>query len=174
MPHRGNIRQPATADGRIHMGEPRTYEFACHFTTQLDEATVPALWQEVIGLIQRHGGTVSLAQEPQKQRLSYPILHQRQSFFGWAQFTLSEAEGSPSLLAELAEWARLHPQVLRHIVLKLEPESDKRAAKQAQHLERKAAKQAKEGAQQKKTAVETPSEDKGKLEKQLEDILGNL
>ena len=170
MPRRGNIRQPATADGRNHMGEPRTYEFACHFTTQLDEATVPALWQEVIGLIQRHGGTVSLAQEPQKQRLSYQIAHQSQSFFGWVQFT-SDQE---ALLAELTEWARLHPQVLRHIVLKLEPESDKRAAKQAQHLERKAAKQAKEGSQQKKTTAETPSEDKGKMEKQLEDILGNL
>ena len=72
------------------------------------------------------------------------------------------------------EHARLHPEILRHVTLKLEHESDKRAAKQAEHLERKAAKQAREGAAQKKTVTEKKSEDTGKLEKQLEDIIGNL
>ncbi len=152
------------------MDEQRNYEFAYHITTQLDEARVPQIQQEVEALIAKHGGIIIAAQPPQPKRLSYPIAHQRQSFFGWVQFTASAGE----LLAELDEWARLHPEVLRHVTLKLEPESDKRAAKQQAHLERKAAKQAREGAAVKKTAPEKPAEDKGKLEKQLEEIIGNL
>ena len=74
----------------------------------------------------------------------------------------------------LEEFCRMHPEVLRHIVLKLESESDKRAAKQAEHLERKAAKQAKEGSLQKKTVTEKKAEDTGKQDKELEDVLGNL
>lgn len=152
------------------MVESRTYEFACHLTTQMDEAAVPALWQEVQALISKHGATIAAEQQPQRQRLSYEIKHQRQSFFGWVQFTTDKEE----LLHELEEWARLHPQVLRHIVLKLEAESDKRAAKQAEHLERKAAKQAKESAAVKKTTPEKKAGDETKLEEQLEDVIGNL
>jgi ribosomal protein S6 len=152
------------------MVETRNYEFACHFTTKLDEATVPAKWSEVQALIAKNGGTITAEQQPAKQRLSYPILHQRQSYFGWVQFSTE----SDTLLPELNEWARLHPEVLRHITLKLEAESDKRAAKQAAHLERKAAKQVKEASQQKKTVTEKKADDTGKQDKELEDVLGNL
>lgn len=152
------------------MEEPRNYEFAYHVTTQLEEAKVPAIQQEIEGIIARHGGAITASQAPQPRKLSYPIKHQRQSWFGWVQFSVSDE----TLLPELREWAALHPEVLRHVVLKLEHESDKRAAKQAEHLERKAAKAAREGAAQKKTTAEKPAEDKGKMEKQLEDIIGNL
>lgn len=152
------------------MVEPRNYEFACHITAQMDEAAVPAVWQQVQELIGKHGGTIAAEQQPQRTRLSYEIKHQRQSFFGWVQFSTDKEE----LLHELDEWARLHTEVLRHITLKLEPESDKRAAKQAEHLERKAAKQAREGAAVKKTSTEKKAEDTGKMEKDIEDILGNL
>jgi ribosomal protein S6 len=152
------------------MVEPRNYEFACHITTQIDEAKAPAIWSEVEALIQKHGGVIIFAQQPERKRLSYPIQHQTQAFFAWVQFSTDKEE----LLHEIEEWARLHPEILRHVMLKLEAESEKRAAKQAEHLERKAAKQAKEGAAVKKTVTEKPAADKGKLEKQLEDILGNL
>jgi ribosomal protein S6 len=152
------------------MVEPRNYEFACHITTQIDEAKVPAVWAEVEALISKNGGVITFAQQPERKRLSYPIKHQNQSFFAWVQFTTDREE----LLHELEEWARLHPEVFRHIVLKLEAESDKRATEQAAHLERKAAKQAKEGAAVKKTTPEKPAADKGKLEKDIEDIIGNL
>ncbi len=151
------------------MVESRNYEFACHITTQVDEAAVPALWAEVEAIIAKHGGTIAFAQQPERKRLSYPIKHQTQTFFAWVQF----ATESEELLAELKEWAT-RPEVMRHIVLKLEAESDKRAAKQAEHLERKAARQAKEGAATKKTTTEKPAADKGKMEKDLEDVLGNL
>lgn len=152
------------------MVESRNYEFACHITTQIDEAQVPTIWEKAQEIIGKHGGVITQSQPPQRQRLSYPIRHQQQSFFGWAQFSLDNAEG----LQELDEWARLHGDIFRHIILKLDTESDKRAAKQAEHLERKAAKQAREGAAQKKTTTEKKSGDSGKLEKQLEDVLGNL
>ena len=152
------------------MEEPRNYEFAYHITTQLDEARVPQIQQEIEAIVAKHGGVITASQSPQPKRLSYPIKHQGQSFFGWVQFTAEDEK----VLAELDEHARLHPEVLRHVTLRLEHESDKRAAKQAEHLERKAAKQAREGAAQKKTVTEKKSEDTGKLEKQLEDIIGNL
>jgi ribosomal protein S6 len=152
------------------MVEPRNYEFAYHLTTQMDEAKAPEIHAQVEALIAKHGGIITSSQQPSPKKLSYPIKHQRQSFFGWVQFSVE----SEALLPELDEWARLHTEVLRHIILKLEHESDRRAAKQAEHLERKAAKAAKEGAAVKKVATETPAQDKGKLEKQLEDIIGNL
>jgi len=151
------------------MVEPRNYEFACHFTTQLDEALLPQLWAQVTQAIAK-GGIITAEQPPQPQRLSYEINHQRRSFFAWVQFSTEQEE----LLQELEEWCRLHPEVLRHLVLKLEAESDKRAAKQAAHLERKAAKQAKEASQQKKTVVEKKAEDTGKLEEQIEEALENI
>lgn len=152
------------------MEENRNYEFAYHLTTQMDEANVPAIQQEVEQLITKHGGVITFSQQPERKRLSYEIQHQRQSFFAWVQFTAEDG----TLLPELDEWARLHPEVLRHITLRLEPESDKRALKQAEHLERKAAKAAKEGAAVKKTAPEKKAEDTVKLEKDIEDIIGNL
>lgn len=152
------------------MVESRNYEFAYHLTTQMDEARVPVIQQEVEALIAKHGGVITFAQQPERKRLSYPIQHQRQSFFAWVQFATENAE----LLADLDEWARHHAEVLRHVTLRLEAESDKRAQKQAEHLERKAAKAAREGAAQKKTLAETKAEDTGKLEQQIEDVIGNL
>jgi small subunit ribosomal protein S6 len=152
------------------MGEPRNYEFAYHITAQLDEARVPQIAAEVEALISKHGGIITASQQPERKRLSYQIRHQQQSFFAWVQFTTEQ----PELLTELDEWARLHTEVLRHIVLKLEAESDKRAIRQAEHLERKAAKAARESAATKKVPTEKKAEDGGKMERQLEDILGNL
>jgi len=152
------------------MEDSRNYEFAYHITTVLDEAKVPSIHADVEALIQKHGGVITSAQQPERKKLSYPIDHQTQSLFAWVQF----ATDSDALLPELDEWARLHIEVLRHVTLKLEPESDKRAIKQAEHLERKAAKAAKEGAAVKKTTAETPATDKGKLEKQIEDVIENL
>ena len=152
------------------MVESRNYEFAYHITTVLDETKVPSIHQEVEALISKHGGAITSSRQPERQKLSYPIKHQTQSFFAWVQFMTD----SDTLLPELDEWARLHTEVLRHVTLKLEPESDKRAVKQAEHLERKAAKVAREGAAAKKTTLETPAADTGKLEKQIEDVIGNL
>ncbi len=152
------------------MEESRNYEFACHITTLIDEAKVPAIWAEVEQMISKNGGVITFSQQPERKRLSYEIKHQQQSFFAWVQFSADNG----ALLPELDEWARLHPEVLRHITLKLEAESDKRALKQAEHLERKAAKAAKEGTAVKKTAPEKKAEDAGKLEQQIEDIIGSL
>jgi small subunit ribosomal protein S6 len=152
------------------MVESRNYEFAYHITTQLDEAKVPQIQQEVEALITRNGGVITSSQAPQPKKLSYSIDHQHQSFFGWTQFTAENG----LLLEELDEYARLNNDILRHVTLKIEAESDKRAAKQAEHLERKAAKAAREGTAVKKTVTEKKADDTGKLEKQLEDVIGNL
>jgi len=156
--------------GAIHMEESRNYEFAYHVTALLDEAKIPSIHQEVEQLIQKNGGVITSSQQPERRKLSYAIKHQTQSFFAWVVFSTD----SDTLLPELDEWARLHTEILRHVTLKLEHESDKRAIKQAEHLERKAAKIAREGAAVKKVTAEKPAENTGKLEKQIEDVIGNL
>ena len=145
------------------MEDSRMYEFGYHITTKLDEARVPQIHAEVEGLISKAGGTVMESHIPERRHLSYPIKHLTEVFFGWVTFGLENGE----FLAELDEWARLN-------TLRIEAESDKRATKQAAHLERKAAKAAKEGAAVKKTTSETKADDTGKQDTQLEDVLGNL
>ena len=88
------------------MEEPRTYEFACHITTKLDESKVPALWDEVQAIIQKHSAEVLSAQAPAPKRLSYEIRKEKQSLFAWIQFSTDNSD----LLSELDEWARLHPE----------------------------------------------------------------
>ncbi len=170
MLRKGQKRRFRKEQTTYHMVESRNYEFAYHITTVLDEAKVPAIHQEAAGLVQKHGGIITSEQQPERRKLSYAIKHQTQSFFAWMQFTTD----SDALLSELDEWARLNTEVLRYVILKLEPESDKRAIKQAEHLERKAAKAAREGTAAKKTTSETPAVDSGKLDKQVEDVIGNL
>lgn len=152
------------------MEDSRMYEFGYHITTKLDEARVPQIHAEVEGLISKAGGTVMESHIPERRHLSYPIKHENEAFFGWITFGLENGE----FLAELDEWARLNADIVRHITLRIEAESDKRATKQAAHLERKAAKAAKEGAAVKKTTSETKADDTGKQDTQLEDVLGNL
>ena len=47
----GQKRRPAQGIATYHMEESRNYEFAYHITTQLDEAKVPAIQQEVEALM---------------------------------------------------------------------------------------------------------------------------
>jgi len=154
--------------------ELRNYELGYHITMNVDEGRAPQVQSELEKLITDAGGTITFSQAPERRRLSYSIKHQRQAFFGWMQFSLAvpdpdEDEAIHSLEA-MDEYLRLHQDILRYVILRLEHEEDKRTAPLAASRERKAAQ---ETALPKKTE-EKKAEDTGKMEKELEEVIGNL
>lgn len=117
-------------------------------------------------------GNVLFSREPEKIRLSYPIKHNDNAFFGYIQFTVhpDDSVGEPtgaSALKELNDELKLNNDVLRYMIIKVPSAGQRREAvlKQVKAKER-AERRAKEKAA-------TPEETK-EMEKKLEDILGNL
>ena len=157
------------------MDEQRNYELAYHVNPTVEETKLTDIKMGLEKMITDAGGVIAFSQAPEKKHLSYPIDHQSQSFFGWAQFSLPRgelAEGQTDPLAVLDEYLRLNTDIMRHVILKLEVESEKQAAKAQARIDRAKQRASKEAAKEK----ETPKEEKrgGVIEKQLEDILGNL
>jgi len=75
------------------------YELGDHLDPALDE---PAAAQQRIvieKLATDKGATIVISKEPERTRLSYPINHQRASYFGYFRFTLENKDG----LAEMDE-----------------------------------------------------------------------
>lgn len=154
--------------------EFRNYELGYHVTTNVAEGRAEELKGELEKLVTDLGGSVTFSQSPELKKLSYQIKHQRQAFFGWIQFSLQErdeeAEETPEPLAALDEQLRLNNDLLRYVVLRLEPEEDKRTAPLAASRERKAAAEA----AQPRKVEEQKAENTGKLESDLEDVLEKL
>ncbi len=143
--------------------KPNNYELAYHLDPNLDENALRQNRQEIEQLIVSRAGVILFAKEPEKQHLSYPIGHEHSSFFGYIQFTLPDKEQ----LAGIDEQIRLHQSIMRHIVLRMEPESTKKTKPrsltgQQQARERKLKK------------GETPATPNPEMEKQLEEVIGNL
>lgn len=143
------------------------YELGYHITTNVSEGRDVGVKDELEKLVSGAGGAVTFSQAPERKRLSYPIKHQNQAFFGWMQFSLADREQLPGI----EEHLRLNGDILRYVILKLEPEKDKRTAPLAQAKERKAAKEA---AAKPRATTEKKAEDTGKMEKELEGVLENL
>ncbi|HXV26417.1 MAG TPA: 30S ribosomal protein S6 [Candidatus Paceibacterota bacterium] len=142
------------------------YELGYHVTTNVDEGRELAVKEELEKWVAEAGGNLMISQAPERRRLSYPINHQRQAFFGWMQFSLEDRSG----LAGLDEHLRHQPDILRYVILRLEPETDKRTEALAQVRERKA----KEAAAKPRPTEEKRAEDAGKLEQQVEEAIENL
>ena len=156
------------------MEDIRNYELGYHVTTNVEEGRQVQVKDELEKLVTDAGGTITFSQVPELRKLSYPINHQRQSFFGWIQFSLPVNENEPdaigATLAHLDEQLRLNNELLRYVVLKLEHEDDKRTAPLAASRERKAAAEA----AQPKKVDEKKAEDVGKMETELDEALENL
>lgn len=144
------------------MASPTLYELAYHLDPNLDESAVLKVRNELEQLITTHTGTIAFTKEPEKTRLSYPVRHERNSFLGWFHFTIADREQ----LAAIDEQMRLHHEVIRHVILKVEPTISKKAKVrsiigQQRDVERKA----------RKAPATTVNPE---LEKQLEEIIGGL
>lgn len=99
----------------------RRYELAYHLDGTKAPEEIPALHASIEQVVTSHGGTIVESKAPEATRLSYPIQHQRSSFFGWCHFTLEDTDQ----LALIDETLRLHKEVLRHIVLALDESAGK-------------------------------------------------
>lgn len=95
------------------------YELAFHLRPELEEPERVQKWQEIEGLIAKDGGVVTSSQPLKRQRLSFPISHQRQAYFGVINFRLPAENIHP-----LKEKLQLHEQILRFLILNL-PEEQK-------------------------------------------------
>ena len=90
------------------------YELGFHLVPELEEADLKNKTQELETNIARLGGVVLLNKEPRKQRLSYPINHKRQAFFGTINFK------SPTLtIDDLKNSLKLNESLLRYLIIKV-------------------------------------------------------
>lgn len=137
------------------------YELAYHIDSDLDEAQAAQAKETIETLVTSQGGIITFSKQPEKIRLSYEINHKRASYFGYLQFTMPDGEN----LIHIDEQMRLDKNIFRHLTLKLEPLSA-RQQKAAAHMktERPA----------KKAEAPVTEETRKEMEKQLEDVIGNL
>lgn len=144
--------------------QKQNYELAFHISPNLEQSRVAQIREELDKLITSHGGVITFTREPEKTRLSYPIRHERSAFFGYIQFSLNDA----SKLVEIEEQLRLNNDIMRYLMLKLQTDQERAKAlsKMAAHKERQ------ERRVKKPTAAKP--EDTKEMEKQLEDVIGNL
>lgn len=150
----------------------QNYELAFHISSNLGEADVQKMCQDLEKLATSHGGVILFTRNPERFRLAYPIKHQANAFFGYFNFGLELPESVNQIRDEL----RLNNNILRFLILKQEPESKKKkeedlVRKMAMAERRKARTRAAEKAVPK---TEAPKMDEGAIEKKLEEIIEKL
>ena len=143
------------------------YELAFHINPNLEEAKVREIKQSIEKIITSNKGVISYSKEPEKIRLSYEIKHQGNSYFGYIQFNLSEAQA----LDELNEQLKLNQDVLRYLIIKLPSDLQKRQSmlKQVKMRERQ-----EKRAQTKATTPRESKKESKELDKKLEEIIEGL
>ena len=141
------------------------YELAFHLNPNLEEAKVKEIKEKIESIITSNKGVVSYSKEPEKIRLSYDIKHHGNSFFSYIQFNLSEA----GALEELNEQLKLNPDVLRHLVIKLPSDLQKKQSM----LKQVKMREGQEKRAQTKSTAPIVGENK-ELDKKLEEIIEGL
>ena len=137
------------------------YELAFHLNPDMEETQARQLAQNIENYITSAGGVVSFKKEPERTRLSYPIKHNQQAYFGYVHFNLDNKEG----LATIDEQMRFNNDILRYLTVKVPADTSK--------VKFRFKPQKPKTVTEKPAEPKTPEETK-ELEKQLEDIIGNL
>jgi len=137
------------------------YELAYHLSPDFEETQVKQTTQSIENYITSNGGVVSFKKEPERTRLSYPINHNKQAYFGYVHFSLDNKEG----LATIDEQMRLNNDVLRHLTVKVPADMGKPKFRFKPQKSRITP----------ETPIIKPTPEQSKeLDKELEDIIGNL
>ena len=144
----------------------RNYELAFHINPNMDEARVAQISNEIQEQLTKNGAMVTFAKEPERQRLSYEIVHNATSYFGYVQFNIENPEG----LAGVEEYIKLNNDILRSLIVRLPSDAQKsqaleRQMKAKERLEKRAQASVKAG---------TPAVPNEKLDKEVEDIIEKL
>jgi len=143
------------------------YELAFHLNPNLEEVKVQEIRQKIESIITSNKGVISYSKEPEKTHLSYEIKHFGNGLFGYIQFNLSEAQA----LEELNEQLKLNPEVLRHLVIKLPSDLQK---KQSMLKQIKMRERLEKRVQTKITTQREPQKESKELDKKLEEIIEGL
>lgn len=146
----------------------QNYELAFHLNPNLEEAKAAEIKQNIEEIVTQNGGIISFSGNPAKIRLSYLINHKGNSYFGYTQFGLSSKES----LIHINEQLKLNSEIMRYLVIKMPSESEKKQAALKQMKFREKAGKRASAKTSAKTA--TPAPANKELDKQLEEIIGNL
>ncbi|MDO8495789.1 MAG: 30S ribosomal protein S6 [bacterium] len=141
------------------------YELGFHLLPETEEAEAGKKLHEIEESITQLGGKILASREPKRQHLSYEINHKKYSLFGTINF-----QAPTESIAQLESQLKLDDSVLRFLFLKIR--------ENAKYL-----KSLKESSSRTRTKTYTPPkpDDKPKeeikpevMEKQLEDVIGNI
>src|SRR5690348_5739586 len=148
----------------------RNYELAFHINPNLDEARIAEISNELKEQLAKGKATVTFAKEPERQRLSYAIKHNDNSYFGYIQFNIDPETAGTEGLAGVEEYIKLNNDILRSVILRLPSDAKKsqaleRQMKAKERLEKRAQAQA-------KNAPQAPTNEK--LDQEVEDIIEKL
>lgn len=91
-----------------------SYELGFHLLPEIEEGQLAGKTQEIEGVITKLGGAVINSRQPKKQHLSYPIDHQKYSYFGVINFKLPAGVSD-----QLRDTLKLDEAVLRSLILKV-------------------------------------------------------
>lgn len=142
----------------------QNYELAFHLNPNLEEAKAVEIKQNIEEIVIQNGGVISFSSNPIKTRLSYLINHMGTSYFGYIQFGLPDKAS----LSHINDQLKLKAEIIRYLVVKMPSESEKKqAALKQMKLKEKAGKRA-------SAKASAPAPVNKELDKQLEDIIGNL
>lgn len=145
--------------------EQKSYELAYLLSPSIPEEEILTHANKLSILIEQAKGIVKHAETPRKRKLSYPILKERNAYFGWVTFQLE-----PNSVAELEKNIKSQ-KLLRHLIVE-EDEGEMRPQHFLRTIPSKSAPVAHEFVPQ--PSGESPEEklDLEALDKKLEEILG--
>ncbi len=134
----------------------RNYETLYIVDATLTDEQMDSIIEKYSKLITDQGGEVQAAGRWDKRRLAYEVMGRREGAYILMYFS-----GEPAVSAELDRVFRIADEVLRHIIVRVEPEHiDTKRLEQLQAAPEAAAPSAEESAAEEAAAVEeTPAEE---------------
>lgn len=110
------------ADNGADERELASYELAFHVLPTIAEGEVPTVFQKLKDIITKHGGEITVEEEPARFDLAYDIVKYLEgrnrkfssAYFGWVRFKTESSE-----IAGLNEELEGQKELLRHLLVKL-------------------------------------------------------
>ncbi len=112
----------------------RSYDIVVLLTPDLNDEEAASVAADYRKVLTDGGGSIVKDESWGKKRLAYPIGRKREAYYHHFQVS-----AEPALVAETERRLRLSDQVLRHLAVRAD-EEQKRSAKMAERIRKKAAK----------------------------------
>lgn len=112
----------AEASAEVNEREPANYELAFHVLPTVAEGEVTKVFQTLKDIISKHGGEVTIEEEPARFELAYEIIKHLEgrnrkftsAYFGWVRFNVE-----PATIETISHDVEGVSELLRHILIKL-------------------------------------------------------